>query len=128
MTHKRRRSAALLAASAALMLGPVLLAGPASASGTLPDEPPGGATCAPDIPATDCEQEPPGPTPTPSSTEATTEGNPQNIPSTGGSKPAGKPTLAHTGSTQTMVVGFAGGTLLLLGSGLVLAGRRTARV
>ncbi len=124
MTPQRRRTAALLATSAALVLGPVLLAGPASASGSLPDEPPGGATCAPDVPATDCQQEPPGPTPTP--TTSPTGGNPQTLPSTGASKPAGTPTLARTGSTLNLVYGFAGGTLLLLGSGLVVAGRRTA--
>lgn len=50
MTPQRRRTAALLAMSASVVLGPVLLAGPASASGTIPDEPPGGATCAPELP------------------------------------------------------------------------------
>jgi hypothetical protein len=126
MTPQRRRTAALLAVSAGVVLGPVLLAGPASASGTIPDEPPGGATCAPEAPATDCQQEPADPTPTPSATKATTQGNPQSLPSTGGSKPASTPTLAHTGST-TLVYGLSGGVLLLLGGGLVAAGRRTAR-
>ena len=124
MTPQRSRTAALLAAAAAVVLGPVLLAGPASANGTLPDEPPGGATCAPGAPATDCQQE--GAAPSPTATRAGTQGNPQTIPSTGG-RPAGTPTLAHTGAADNLVYGLTGGLFLVLGSGLVVAGRRTVR-
>ena len=126
MTPQRRRTAALLVAAAGLVLGPVLLAGPASASGTLPDEPPGGATCAPEIPATDCEQEGSEPTPTETPGTVTTQGDPQTIPSTGG-KPATPPTLAHTGVGANLGYGVAGGLMLVLGSGMVLAGRRPVR-
>jgi hypothetical protein len=138
-----RRAAALLAAAGSVLLAPVLLAGPAFADETpLPDEPPGGATCAPDIPATDCEQEDPGstPSPKPSSTQAPA------LPQTGG-KPAGSgtgtsgtttsgstgskaPTLAHTGASDAgRLLGLTGaGTLVLVaGASLVAAGRRTAR-
>jgi len=115
--------AAVLAVAASVVLGPVLLAGPASANGTLPDEPPGGATCAPGAPATDCQQEPAEPAP---SATPTTAANPTTLPTTGGSKPVSRPTLAHTGSVD-LGYGVTGGVLLALGSGLVLAGRRTAR-
>lgn len=122
----RSRAASLLAVGAAVVLAPVLLAGPAMADDVIIDEPPGGATCAPEIPATDCEQESPAPTPSP-----TTTAKPATIPVTGGS-PSGSgstgrpssPTLAHTGSTQTVVVGTAGAGLLVAGLGLVAAGRR----
>lgn len=121
----RSRAASLLAVGAAVVLAPVLLAGPAMADDVIIDEPPGGATCAPEIPATDCEQEP-APTPSPSKTA-----KPATIPVTGGS-PSGSgttgkpssPTLANTGSTQTVVVGAAGAGLLVAGLGLVAAGRR----
>ncbi len=133
-----RRAAALLAAAGRVLLAPVLLAGPAFADETpLPDEPPGGATCAPDIPATDCQQEDPGstPSPKPSSTQAPA------LPQTGG-KPAGSgtstsgstgskaPTLAHTGASDAgRLLGLtgAGSLVLVAGAGLVAAGRRTAR-
>ena len=121
---QRRRTAAVLVSAAAVVLGPVLLAGPAFASGTLPDEPPGGATCAPDAPATDCQQEPPA-DPAPSATP-TKAANPTTLPTTGGSKPVSRPALAHTG-TAGLGYGVAGGVLLLAGSALVVAGRRTAR-
>ena len=126
MSPQRRRTAAALAAAAGVVLGPVLLAGPASASGTLPDEPPGGATCAPEIASTDCEQEGEEPTPAATPSKAATSGNPQTIPSTGG-KPASTPTLAHTGDSTTLAYGLVGGLFVVLGSGLVAAGRRTVR-
>lgn len=136
---QRRRTVAVLVGAAAAVLGPVLLAGPAAASGTLPDEPPGGATCAPEAPATDCQQEPADPAPSdpapadpspsapaPAPTE-TKAANPTTLPTTGGSKPVSRPALAHTGTSETVVYGVSGGLLLLMGSGLVLAARRTVR-
>lgn len=126
MTLQRRRTAAVLAAAAGVALGPVLLAGPASANGTLPDEPPGGATCAPEIASIDCQQEGDEPTPAATPSKAAVAGNPQTIPSTGG-KPASTPTLAHTGDGTTLAYGLAGGLFVVLGSGLVAAGRRTVR-
>ncbi|MCA0332082.1 MAG: hypothetical protein LCI03_19615 [Actinobacteria bacterium] len=133
-----RRAAALLAAAGSVVLAPVLLAGPAFADETpLPDEPPGGATCAPDIPADDCQQEEPAPTPTPKPTQ--TQATP-GLPATGG-KPAGSgsssgssgskaPTLAHTGASDTgrlVGLGSAGALVLVAGAGLVAVGRHTAR-
>lgn len=123
---KRTSARAALAVGAAVLLSPVLLAGPAFADDIVEEEPPGGATCAPEIPATDCEPETPA---TPKPTKPAKPAQPATIPVTGGTPSTGsgstsKPTLARTGSTETFVVGAAGAGLLLAGAGLVAAGRR----
>jgi len=120
----KRSSVRAAIALGAVVLSPVLLAGPAFADDIIEEEPPGGATCAPEIPATDCEAETPAtPKPTPSKTA-----QPATIPVTGGTPSTGgtsaKPTLARTGATETFLVGAAGAGLLLAGTGLVAAGRR----
>jgi LPXTG-motif cell wall-anchored protein len=122
-----KRTSAALAVGAAVLLSPVLLAGPAFADDIIEEEPPGGATCAPEIPADDCEPETPA---TPKPTKPAKPAQPATIPVTGGtpstsgSGSTSKPTLARTGSTETFVVGAAGAGLLLAGVGLVAAGRR----
>ena len=136
----RRAGARAVLAAGVLLLGPVLLAGPAyadTASATpIATEPPGGATCLPGT-STSCAQDQgvspaaasssssataaatSNPTPTPTPTTATAAPVVTTLPSTGA--PA---TLAHTGAGSAGGWGYAGTALLLGGSALVLAARR----
>ncbi len=140
----RRNAARVALAAGALVLGPVLLAGPAYAHSVSPtpiaSEPPGGATCLPGTEAT-CGQDQgvsptptatatpsPTPTPTPSTTPSATA-----TPTTASATPVAvtslpvtgaPPTLAHTGGGAAQGWGYAGTALLLGGSVLVLAARR----
>ena len=138
---------AMVAAGVTLAVAPAVIAAPmAYASITTPpplsEEPPGGATCAPDLPPTDCQQEggasasptpvsaattsPPTPAATPRSSASTTSTG--TTGSTGSA--TGLPTtLAATGPAQSQLWGSAGAGLLVLGGGLVLAARpRRARI
>jgi hypothetical protein len=145
----RRAGARAVLAAGALLLGPILLAGPAyadTASSTpIATEPPAAATCLPDT-AASCAQDQgvspvpatattratasvtSAPTPTPTATPTTVTATPTTataapvvttLPSTGA--PA---TLAHTGAGSAGGWGYAGTALLLGGSVLVLAARR----
>jgi hypothetical protein len=128
----RRAGARLVLAAGALVLGPVLLAGPAYADTATPtpiaSEPPGGATCLPGTSAT-CGQDV-APTPTPTATSATPAATPSpttsevtSLPVTGGTRPH----LARTGGGAATGWGYAGTGLLIGGSVLVLAARRPRR-
>jgi len=132
----RRVGARLVLAASALVLGPVLLAGPACADTATPtpiaSEPPGGATCLPGTAATCGQDTGPSPTPTPAATSAspTPSATPSpsssevtSLPVTGGTRPH----LARTGGAAATGWGYAGTALLLGGSGLVLAARRPRR-
>jgi len=136
-----RVGARLVLAAGSLVLGPVLLAGPAHADSATPtpiaSEPAGGATCLPGTSAT-CGQDV-APTPTPTTTTATTTTpaatpsatstptssgtRASSLPVTGGSSPH----LAKTGGGAAGGWGVAGTGLLLGGSVLVLAERRPRR-
>jgi LPXTG-motif cell wall-anchored protein len=140
--HGRRRIGVrlgLAAVTGVLVLGPAVLAAPAQAATStptpVPSEPPGGATCSPDAPAVDCQQEggstapTPTSTPTPSPSTSTTSSSGSsngsgtgNLPRTGGT-----PSLAHTGPDDALLSGLAGAALLASGAMLVLAGRRSSR-
>jgi len=128
----RRVGARLVLAACALVLGPVLLAGPAYADTATPtpiaSEPPGGATCLPGTSATCGQDTGPSPTATSATPTATPTPSPSSsevtsLPVTGGSQPH----LAHTGGGAATGWGYAGTALLLGGSGLVLAARRPRR-
>ena len=130
----RRVGARLVLAASALVLGPVLLAGPAYADTSTPtpiaSEPPGGATCLPGTSATCGQDVAPTPTPaatsaspTPSATPSPTSSEVTSLPVTGGTRPH----LARTGGGVAAGWGYAGTALLLGGSALVLAARRPRR-
>ena len=132
----RRVGARLVLAASALVLGPVLLAGPAYADTATPtpiaSEPPGGATCLPGTSATCGQDIAPTPTPTraatsasptPSATPPPSSSEVTSLPVTGGTRPH----LARTGGGAATGWGYAGTALLLGGSTLVLAARRPRR-
>ena len=128
----RRVGARLLLAASALVLGPVLLAGPAYADTATPtpiaSEPPGGATCLPGTSATCGQDIAPTPaatsaSPTPSATPSPSSSEVTSLPVTGGTRPH----LARTGGGAATGWGYAGTALLLGGSALVLAARRPRR-
>lgn len=133
---------AMVAAGVTLAVAPAVIAAPmAYASITTPpplsEEPPGGATCAPDLPPTDCQQEggasaSPTPvaasTPPPTPTATATPRSSTSTTATGttgstGSATGLPTTLAATGPAQSQLWGSAGAGLLVLGGGLVLAVR-----
>jgi len=111
-----------------LALAPVLLAGPAYADTTptpIASEPPGGATCAPGQPSTNCGQDQGStPTPTPKPSKTGTSGNGSSTgggTSLPGSGPAGLP---RTGAGSAAPWGIAGGGLLIAGAALLAVGVR----
>ncbi len=135
---------AMVAAGVTLAVAPAVIAAPmAYASITTPpplsEEPPGGATCAPDLPSTDCQQEggasasptpvaaattsPPTPAATPRSSASTTSTTSTGTSGSTGSSTGLPTTLAVTGPAQSQLWGSAGAGLLVLGGGLVLAVR-----
>ena len=131
-----RVGARLVLSAGALVLGPVLLAGPAHADSATPtpiaSEPAGGATCLPGTSATCGQDVAPTPTPTtttpaarPSATPAptATETQVSSLAVDGGSSRH----LARTGAAAAGGWGYAGTGLLLGGSVLVLAARRPRR-
>jgi hypothetical protein len=131
-----RVGARLVLSAGALVLGPVLLAGPAHADSATPtpiaSEPAGGATCLPGTSATCGQDVAPTPTPTtttpaarPSATPAptATETQVSSLAVDGGSSRH----LARTGAGAAGGWGYAGTGLLLGGSVLVLAARRPRR-
>ncbi len=126
------------AAAGVLVLGPALVASPAHAATSTPtpiaEEPPGGATCSPDSPPTDCQQEGGStPTPTPSPTSKPGSSGSSNGSSTGSSngsstgnlpQTGGTPSLASTGPDDALLSGLAGAALLASGALLVVTARR----
>ena len=131
-----RLGARLALVAGPLVLGPVLLAGPAYADSATPtpvaSEPAGGVTCLPGTSATCGQDVAPSPTPTTTTPAATPSATPaptasetpaSSLPVTGGSSPH----LAKTGAGAAGDWGFAGTGLLLGGSILVLAARRPRR-
>jgi LPXTG-motif cell wall-anchored protein len=127
---RRRIRVGGLLAIAALSLGPVLVAAPATATETsspVASEPPGGATCV--AGSADCGQETGDtsssvsatPTTSPSSTPAVT-----TLPDTGSAPRTGPAPrqLAHTGGSASTGWGYTGTGLLVGGTLIVLATRR----
>jgi len=128
----RRTGIRALLAVGAVVLAPVLLAGPSYAATSTPtpiaSEPPGGATCLPGT-STTCGQDAgstPTPTPTAKSTATATTKTTSvtSLPNTGSTQPT---TLAHTGGGAPTSWGYTGTGLLVGGSLLVLAARRPRR-
>jgi hypothetical protein len=131
--------AGLAASALALGLAPLVVAMPAQAADPTPPvavEPPGGATCDPQQPPGDCQQEAgssatPAPVASATSTgqahHSSTTGSGGSARSTSARTTADLPsTLAHTGGGPAIGWGGAAGVALGAGAVLLAVGRRRA--